>query len=880
MTIWLYWEGKKPPHIALCHAAFRKFTKKHGYLLNVVTPENITKYLPDLPSKIWDIQCNNATQNPIAIRCGYIRAFLLEKYGGLYSDSDTIPLQSWNSIWGMLETQEFVCLRRSSFNHNHISIGFLACKPGTTVIRLWRDALLQRLSGSSVHGWGEVGAHMLTPIVNVHAEMVSILPESLIMPVTCEEQERFALPGTVPPDAIALTLFHRIFERPINGQCLKGIAPIDLYNADNLLGSCLRQALTPEEAASEARVWHKQNALGNRTMQQLLAQANAAFKEKNYATALELADEGMRRFPGRPGFVKLASLSLMSMGRFAECEKTCRDGMERFPNHVQFYATYALCASKSGKEDEARVRYSLMREKYPQDIRGYVNAALLEMDAGNVNQALQLYSSGISQSGWNPIYVDILAGCAQKCNDVDVLLQAFLACIPLLMKGNVQVLLPLLRIIEQNKENTPLRSIAIASFSQCVHQCHISQQSGQSPSLRKKGRLAFWGGIAQLSFIAPILKKIGPKNLNIILKNQDNEIQKDIIDSNDLDQFNIMYGHDECKNYYFLITDQVNFSRDKNLSFLENYWIIYTHGNDAMFGGRCNLAHAVIAQSTSQLVQQYFFMKNIINKEAFNVLSIDNKCEGIALGPYNLFKYFTYDNKQAAIQELEKFFCIEINRKKPIIAVLEDELTNNYNLVDLLNVLAKSCTIILKPYHLSFPTNALDKEIILYKKWKKRTLSPTLLKRCADFVLAGLFSGTFISSVMAGIPVIPYYSRLITYKSKKFEYLNAKNIYYANKLPIKIDRNSSISHKLFFYWQNKYLLDFFDVEDVNKVYSAIFDKDYITKYKKCLHNLQNDVFGEYNLDNIDEKAAQHILNFVENGTFGYENITGLYIKSF
>lgn len=98
--------------------------KAVGYTLKVVTSDNLRDYLPDLPDRVFRIalQPRRKWQKyfsrrarraaAIALRADYIRAFLLERYGGLYVDSDAIVLEDLAPYFEDMERVGFLVMRR------------------------------------------------------------------------------------------------------------------------------------------------------------------------------------------------------------------------------------------------------------------------------------------------------------------------------------------------------------------------------------------------------------------------------------------------------------------------------------------------------------------------------------------------------------------------------------------------------------------------------------------------------------------------------------------------------------------------------------------------------------------------------------------------
>lgn len=247
--IWTYWEDapgiKTPPHILLCREVLRYQSTSCD--IRLVTPANVHDYLPDLDPRVWHIELENSQLKPIAVRCDFIRAFLLERYGGLYVDSDCIALKDFSVVFRDVGEADFFAMRRTSSPTNHISVGFYGSQPQGKIITSYAEALRRRLCVNAPYRWSEVGANLLTPIVDQHLDKVHLFPEVQVHPIVAEQQHRladntYAIADIVSSNAYCLMLFHRLFEQEVEGITLAHASVHDLYRGQWLISKVLRQA--------------------------------------------------------------------------------------------------------------------------------------------------------------------------------------------------------------------------------------------------------------------------------------------------------------------------------------------------------------------------------------------------------------------------------------------------------------------------------------------------------------------------------------------------------------------------------------------------------------------------------------------------------------
>jgi len=267
-TLWLYWEtpkgvGEVPPHILLCRKSIAVHARSHEVVL--VTPDNLRGYLPDISGRIFEIEAQpngrvdryfnrrGRKVSAIAQRADFVRAFLLEKYGGLYIDSDTLLLADPAPYLALLESYDFFAVRRSSRGKTHVSVNFYGSRPHGVIVSEYAELLRRRLKGSPYYHWNEVGAAMLTPVVERHRAISFDIPEQEIQPVTFETAEHLFLETSVnfedvvAPEARAFMLYHGPFKGPLKNTGLD-----ELYRSDMLVSKAFRAAI-PEEAYLELR---------------------------------------------------------------------------------------------------------------------------------------------------------------------------------------------------------------------------------------------------------------------------------------------------------------------------------------------------------------------------------------------------------------------------------------------------------------------------------------------------------------------------------------------------------------------------------------------------------------------------------------------------
>ena len=143
--IWTYWENlngstEYPTHIKLCLETFEKHFKK--YKLIILNEKTIKDYIPNIRNDFDNLL--------IAQKVDYYRIALLEKYGGIWVDADTIIMRNFDEIFDKLDNgYDFVgfgCTGTICFNGKYRpSNWLLASKSNGLLMKTTLDLLNEKL---------------------------------------------------------------------------------------------------------------------------------------------------------------------------------------------------------------------------------------------------------------------------------------------------------------------------------------------------------------------------------------------------------------------------------------------------------------------------------------------------------------------------------------------------------------------------------------------------------------------------------------------------------------------------------------------------------------------------------------------------------------
>ena len=223
-------------------------------------------------------------------------------------------------------------------------------------------------------------------------------------------------------------------------------------------------------------------------------------------------------------------------------------------------------------------------------------------------------------------------------------------------------------------------------------------------------------------------------------------------------------------------------------------------------------------------------------------------------GPYHIGKWAQKRShpKKLLQEELAETFHFDFAPDKPIVAFLRDEFCHEQQVVEGLRHLAPHVNLVVKGRSLSQIPGIFVYPDIGY--------APNLLRFAADYILAGYFSGTLASSTMLGLPVIPYYTPMITPHGQSSN-RRARYTYFLDRTrrpsDIRLDILETVNPPL-------------NLQNTEELLARFADTDWWAEYSRRLPTAQQAIFGNYTIDDAAEKTAALIKKVFEQGTFGVD----------
>ena len=181
IKVWSYWEtieDIQPPIIQICLESIRNNCPN----FTLVTPDNINDFIID-----EDLNDNWRLLPFVAQRADCVRVAIINKYGGLWVDADTIFLRPITLLNEFLDdTKEFQFLR---WNDGRVLNGYFYSLAHSTITTEWLKCINEqlRLICSYNLQWTSFGETILTPLVSSNSNKCNELDRNIFIPLNFDK---------------------------------------------------------------------------------------------------------------------------------------------------------------------------------------------------------------------------------------------------------------------------------------------------------------------------------------------------------------------------------------------------------------------------------------------------------------------------------------------------------------------------------------------------------------------------------------------------------------------------------------------------------------------------------------------------------------------
>ena len=161
-NIYLYWIGKEYKLISILkNLIYLHSTNGIGYKIHILTDKNISDYIKHIPDYFSNL-CP-------AHQADFVRVNVICDYGGIWLDSDTLVVDSLDSLFDFIEIKNGFFIKE---NNNILWNGIFGSKPNTPLMITWKTEMMNILDKKQCNiYWAEIGCVLLQNIYNTNADL-------------------------------------------------------------------------------------------------------------------------------------------------------------------------------------------------------------------------------------------------------------------------------------------------------------------------------------------------------------------------------------------------------------------------------------------------------------------------------------------------------------------------------------------------------------------------------------------------------------------------------------------------------------------------------------------------------------------------------------
>ena len=163
-NVFLYWVGKEYKLITLLRYLIYLHSKNgKAYNIILINNSNINKYINNLPTFFYDL-CP-------AHQADYTRVNVICDYGGIWLDSDTLVMNSLDSLFNLIDEKDGFFVKE---NNQYLSNGIFGSKKNTKFMKEWKKRVESKLNLTNGKiEWTEIGNKMLQNIFNSDSSLLN-----------------------------------------------------------------------------------------------------------------------------------------------------------------------------------------------------------------------------------------------------------------------------------------------------------------------------------------------------------------------------------------------------------------------------------------------------------------------------------------------------------------------------------------------------------------------------------------------------------------------------------------------------------------------------------------------------------------------------------
>jgi hypothetical protein len=154
-NIYLYWVGKEYKLISILrNLIYLHSTNGIGYKVHLITDKNINDYIQNIPTYFSNLCPSH--------QADFVRVNIICDYGGIWLDSDTIVMDSLDSLFDLIDTKDGFFIKE---NNELLCNGIFGSKANTPLMIKWKENMINILDEKKDQiGWTEIGIFILMSI--------------------------------------------------------------------------------------------------------------------------------------------------------------------------------------------------------------------------------------------------------------------------------------------------------------------------------------------------------------------------------------------------------------------------------------------------------------------------------------------------------------------------------------------------------------------------------------------------------------------------------------------------------------------------------------------------------------------------------------------
>jgi len=156
-NVFIYWVGKEYKLISILrNLIYLHSTNGKGYKVHLINDKNLNKYVKDLP------ECFKRLKP--AHQADFVRVSVICDYGGIWLDSDTLVMDSLDSLFDILDTKDGFFIYE---NNHEIWNGVFGSKKSTELMNQWKHEIITKLDDKKENiAWTDIGTIVLEKFRN------------------------------------------------------------------------------------------------------------------------------------------------------------------------------------------------------------------------------------------------------------------------------------------------------------------------------------------------------------------------------------------------------------------------------------------------------------------------------------------------------------------------------------------------------------------------------------------------------------------------------------------------------------------------------------------------------------------------------------------